>query len=112
MNGIFLFAPAVGTILAVLILTMNNIDSPGGQPAGPTKPQPDERRLRNLANGVFIALILGCLALGVILLVQHHKHGAQARHWDQTFASYSNQVVALDESWRSRSWSMKPWKPI
>ena len=97
MNGIFLFAPAVGTILAVLILTMNNIDSPGGQPAGPTKPQPDERRLRNLANGVFIALILGCLALGVILLVQHHKHGAQARHWDQTFASYSNQVVALDD---------------
>ncbi len=76
---------------------MNNIHSTEGPPAGSTNPPPDEHHLRNLANGVCIALIIACVTLGVFLLIQHHRHGAQARHWDQTFASYSNQVVALDD---------------
>ena len=61
------------------------------------KPHTDAPGSRALPNTVAIVFIAACLVLVFGLWDQHHKHVEQARHWDQTVASYSNQVASLDD---------------
>jgi len=59
--------------------------------------RPDSPSSMTKSHAALIILALSCLGFPFGLWEQHHQHAKQAREWDLTAASYSNQVVALDE---------------
>ena len=70
----------------------------GSEPSRPTSPA-TSYPYKSSAPLAAPLTIGGIICLGLLFTVweQHHKHVQQAKQWDQTVTSYSNQVTALDE---------------